>query len=288
MASVAAGAAIGVLIVGRGRAGRARARSLERHPRARLLGSLGGRDLDLEAALHDPAVEAVILCTPNLLHAGAVRGVLERDRHVAVEYPLARGAGEARALFALARERGRILHVGHVELLSDSQRVQRGRIPALGRPRGGQLHFRGGLAGWQADPSLAGSEALRALARIHRLLDLFGPARVESAELRAREPLGYRLEVELRFEYGGFTRLVEERRPGLARRLAWKIECETGALDDPGALGAGDVFHQDGGAFLGRILDGRPAEPDEARLLAALARVEEIEALLRAGASPER
>lgn len=289
---MATSAPLGILVVGRGRAGRARERALEHQPRARLLGSVGGR----EEALDDPDLDAVIFCTPNALHADAARRALERGLHVAVEYPLARSAGEARALFSLARASGKVLHVGHIELLSDSQRVQRGRTLALGRPRGGRLHFRGDLSGWQADPCLAGSEPLRALARLHRLLDLFGPARIEMATLRAslRTPLppadgaGYRLEVDLRFEYGGFTRLIEERRPGLARRLEWKVECKTALLDDPGTRGSGDVFRQDTEAFIARVLDGRPAEPAEARLLAGLARVEEIEALLEESPSEAR
>lgn len=271
---------LGIAVVGPGRAGRARLRALAEHPRARTVAEVGREgEPAFEAVLADPAVDAVIVCTPNLLHAGMARAALDAGKHVAVEFPLAASAAEARALLDRARARGRVLHAEHIELLSPAQRVQRARAAPLGRPVGGALRFTGGAGGWIGDPALAGSPALRALARLHRLLDLFGPARATAATLSDSGADGYRLEVALEFAAGGATRLVESRAPGLARRTEWAIECERGVLDDPPPAPPGDLFRQDLDWFLDRIGHGRGPYVSDDRVLAALERVGEIEAL---------
>ena len=59
--------------------------------------------------------EAVVVATPTSTHAALATFFLERGVDVLVEKPIATGSGEAEALVALARARGRILAVGHVE-----------------------------------------------------------------------------------------------------------------------------------------------------------------------------
>jgi hypothetical protein len=269
---------LSIAVVGSGRAGRARIRALEDHPRARLARVVSPRASgaeSLESALSDAEIDALILCTPNLLHAREARAGLDAGKHVLVEFPLAASAGEARALFEQARERQRVLHVEHVELLSASQRVQRGRIAALGRPEGGELAFDAGLEGWIGDSDLAGSEALRALARLHRLVDLFGEAEVGAVQLERGE--GYRLCVELSFREGGSTRLIEERRPGRSRAVFWNVRCRNGLLDDPGAGPPGPVFREDLDVFVSRVRLGASSYVSEERLLHLLELVSEIE-----------
>jgi predicted dehydrogenase len=61
--------------------------------------------VSLEAALADPAVAAVIVCTPNLLHAETTRAALAAGKHVAVEFPLAASAAKARLLADAPRAR---------------------------------------------------------------------------------------------------------------------------------------------------------------------------------------
>jgi biliverdin reductase len=231
--------------------------------------------------LGDPSIDAVAVCTPNLLHAAAARRALEAEKHVAVEYPLARSAEEARELFDLARRRRRVLHVEHIELLSPSQDEQRRRASELGRLVSGTVSFRAGGQGWILDPALAGSPGLRALARLHRLVDLFGEARVRSATLEDRGRRGYRLEVTLEFPAGGTATLVEERAPGLSRSLEWDLLCEKGRLEDPPPLSAGPLFLRDLEHFVRRIReDATPYVPED-RVLHGLDLVESIERLLR-------
>lgn len=271
-----------VAVVGLGRAGRARVRALDGHPRAELVcvarREPGPGERHLFELVEGPDVDAVIVCTPNLLHAETARACLEARKHVAVEFPLAERASIARELFALARGAERVLHVEHIELLSPSQRTQRERAAALGRPQGGTLAFSADSAGWIGDADLAGTPALRAEARLHRLVDLFGAAEVVAARLD-RGAAGYRLELSLAFRDGGAVRLVEERAPGLARRARWAIDCERGPLGDPPPEPPGELFRADLDWFLDRVERGGPSYVADERVLHVLDLVERADAL---------
>jgi biliverdin reductase len=268
-----------IAVVGLGRAGGARVRAAESLEGVEVGATVtrdGGPSLD--DVLRDPSIDAVFVCTPNLLHAEVARRALEAGKHAVVEYPLASGPSEARGLFELAEERERLLHVEHIELLSPSQEGQRRRAAELGPLVSGTLRFRAAGEGWIADPSLAGSPALRALARLHRLVDLFGEAEVESASLADEGARGYRLEAALTFRGGGHVRLVEERGPDLDRALDWDLELERGRLDSPPPGPAGRLFERDLACFVDRL--GRRAEPyvSNERVVHVLGLVEAIEA----------
>ena len=81
------------------------------------LSALGGdeeRTTSLRRVLEDPLIDAVCVATPAVTHARTARAALEADKHVLVEKPLAICSREARGLAELARERGKILMVGHL------------------------------------------------------------------------------------------------------------------------------------------------------------------------------
>ncbi|HYJ21166.1 MAG TPA: Gfo/Idh/MocA family oxidoreductase [Solirubrobacterales bacterium] len=75
---------------------------------------------DFEEALHNPLVDAVAIATPPHTHYALVRKALEAGKHVLVEKPLARTAGEAAELIELADEVGKVLMPGHTFLYSPS------------------------------------------------------------------------------------------------------------------------------------------------------------------------
>ncbi|HEY6085572.1 MAG TPA: Gfo/Idh/MocA family oxidoreductase, partial [Nitrospira sp.] len=64
--------------------------------------------------LHDPAIKAVAIATPAESHAHAVREALLAGKDVFVEKPLCLSIDEGKKLVALAKERDRILMVGHL------------------------------------------------------------------------------------------------------------------------------------------------------------------------------
>lgn len=73
---------------------------------------------DLDAALDDNRVEAVVIAAPARLHAELAERCLNAGRHVMVEKPLATDPIAARAIVTLADEVHRIAMVGHTFLYS--------------------------------------------------------------------------------------------------------------------------------------------------------------------------
>lgn len=67
---------------------------------------------DLAAALQDAAVTAVVLCTPNALHAEQAIAALDAGRHVLVEKPMAENTADAERMAAAARRAQRVLAIG--------------------------------------------------------------------------------------------------------------------------------------------------------------------------------
>ncbi|MBW2092797.1 MAG: Gfo/Idh/MocA family oxidoreductase, partial [Deltaproteobacteria bacterium] len=70
--------------------------------------------LNLVEILNNPGINAVAIATPAETHAGLVRECLLADKDVYVEKPLCLAEDEGEELNRLARERNRILMVGHL------------------------------------------------------------------------------------------------------------------------------------------------------------------------------
>jgi predicted dehydrogenase len=68
---------------------------------------------DLDAALGDKAVQAVILCTPHSLHAAQIVRAAKAKKHVFCEKPLCLKRVDAEQAISLCRENGVVLGVGH-------------------------------------------------------------------------------------------------------------------------------------------------------------------------------
>ena len=64
--------------------------------------SISQANADWHAVLDDPDIDAVHICTPNVLHYSMAKAALEAGKHVLCEKPLTMTAAEARELAALA------------------------------------------------------------------------------------------------------------------------------------------------------------------------------------------
>jgi len=69
---------------------------------------------DLGQLLADPTLDAIALATPVPTHAELAVRVLEAGKHCFVEKPLAQSVADAERAVAAARERARVLMVGHL------------------------------------------------------------------------------------------------------------------------------------------------------------------------------
>ena len=69
---------------------------------------------DSEDIFNDPSIEGVVLATPAITHYSLVKKALLCRKHVFVEKPLALNVADGEELVSLAKERKRILLVGHI------------------------------------------------------------------------------------------------------------------------------------------------------------------------------
>jgi predicted dehydrogenase len=118
---------LNVAIAGLGWWGKAIAGALKDSPKIRLVKAIDpipaasewaktqGLDFttDYDAALADPKVGGVVLCTPHSLHAEQVKAAARAKKHIFCEKPLALTRGDAVAEVEACEANGVVLAVGH-------------------------------------------------------------------------------------------------------------------------------------------------------------------------------
>jgi len=116
---------------------------------------------------HGAAFDAVLIATPNDLHAPLVEAAALAGKHVHVEKPLALTSAAAAAAIAACRSAGVRLMVGHSLRFLPANRVVRASLDAgeLGRPGLLRIHrwappFPGGWDTWKIDPARNGGLAV--------------------------------------------------------------------------------------------------------------------------------
>ncbi|HIZ37984.1 MAG TPA: Gfo/Idh/MocA family oxidoreductase [Candidatus Ruania gallistercoris] len=121
----------------------------------------------VEELLADDAVEAVIVCTPNMTHEQLGLQVLRAGKHLLMEKPLALTSEGARTVADEAASHGLALAVGHSHRFTDQSLAIREIIDAgeIGTPRFVRVVMNGGWIwpGWQSwvlDPEQSGGHSL--------------------------------------------------------------------------------------------------------------------------------
>lgn len=121
--------------------------------------------LSVEDLLADGGVDALVVCTPNYLHAPQTIAALESGVHVMVEKPMAMNAAEAEAMVAASQRSGALLMVAHCWRFDPEVRwlrgqVEAGRLGRIVRTKGYGVHVNWGPAGWFTQKQFAGGGAL--------------------------------------------------------------------------------------------------------------------------------
>jgi predicted dehydrogenase len=81
---------------------------------------------DSKPIFADPSIDAVVITTPTSTHYALAKAALEAGKHVLVEKPLTNNVAQGEELVELARNRGRVLLVGHVFVYNAAvQRVKK-------------------------------------------------------------------------------------------------------------------------------------------------------------------
>jgi predicted dehydrogenase len=120
---------------------------------------------DWRALCDDPAINAVVVATPNVLHAEQSIAALAAGKHVLVEKPMAMTTAEGEAMLRAARAAGRCLAVGHMwrfrdEVIALRDRIAVGDLGRVVRTHGYGVHALWGPSGWFTERALAGGGAL--------------------------------------------------------------------------------------------------------------------------------
>ncbi len=113
----------------------------------------------------DGGVDAVVVGTPNALHAPQAIALLDAGKHVLIEKPMATTVAEAEAMLRAARRSGHALMVAHcwrfhTDVIRLRDRIRSGELGEPVRTRGYGVHAGWGPSGWFVDPALSGGGAL--------------------------------------------------------------------------------------------------------------------------------
>lgn len=192
------------------------ARAALEHPRAELVAAANWREpslrrlagrhgiprvtTDWRALAADAEVDAVVVATPNALHAPQAIAFLEAGKHVLVEKPMAPTVAEADAMVAAARGSGAFLMVAHCwrfhpDVQALRARVEAGDLGEIVKTRGYGAHARWGPSGWFTDPVLAGGGAL---------LDM-GVHAIDTARYLLGDPEPVRVSAAVGTRYGDYA-----------------------------------------------------------------------------------
>lgn len=175
----------------------------------------GVRGASIDAVLADPAIELVVVATPNDSHASFARQALLAGKHVVVDKPFVLRAADAEDLIALARKQDRCLSVFHnrrwdADFLTAQQVMAEGRLGAISYAEFHFDRYRPQLKPrWREQPG-EGAGVLYDLGPhlIDQACCLFGLPRAVTADVLAQRP-GAQVDdyFHLLLDYGG-TRVV--------------------------------------------------------------------------------
>lgn len=151
---------------------------------------------DFAAVLADPAVEAIVLATPHLMHVGQIGAAAKAGKHVLVEKPLTTTLADAIVALEAARSGSIVLAIGHNRRLLSQVDMLRQTIASgeLGRLLHVEAHFSTGEAlrlppgHWRtsADQCPGGAMTVLGVHVIDWLHHLFGTVATVSAHFAHR------------------------------------------------------------------------------------------------------
>ena len=117
----------------------------------------------VEALLKDGKVDALIVSTPNYLHAPQTIAALRAGVHVMVEKPMAMNALEAEEMCEVAEKSGALLMVAHCWRFDPEVlwlKEQSTKLGKIIRTKGIGVHTHWGPSGWFTQEAFAGGGAL--------------------------------------------------------------------------------------------------------------------------------
>ena len=87
---------------------------------------------DWQALVQRDNLDGVVICTHNDTHAEIALAALRCDKHIFMEYPLARSINAGEAVVEVAQSNQRVLRINHSETVSNSHRAIKQKVQELG------------------------------------------------------------------------------------------------------------------------------------------------------------
>jgi len=167
------------------------------------------------ALLDDPAIDAVVLTTPHMLHEEQVIAAARAGKHVFCEKPLGLSAASATRSVAACRKAGVVLGIGHERRFEPGMQRLKAMLEAgdLGTVMHAEAAFSHDkliglpIGGWRTSKELSPGAGMTGMG-IHLtdlLLWLFGPVQSVQAQVRDRTlgwPTGDMVVAQLGFQAG--------------------------------------------------------------------------------------
>lgn len=88
---------------------------------------------DWQALVQRDNTDGVVICTHNDTHAEIALAALSCDKHIFMEYPLARSIDAGEAVVKIAQSKQRVLRINHSETVSNLHRAIKQKVQALGK-----------------------------------------------------------------------------------------------------------------------------------------------------------
>jgi len=171
---------------------------------------------DMDEALNDPAIEAVVLATPHSLHREQIARVVAAGKHVFFEKPLDLSRAGAEASVALCKKAGLVLGMGHerrfeppiAEILETAESGKLGRLLQIEANFSHDKFLGLDPSNWRlkADQAPAGGMTATGIHLTDLSVKLMGPAkdvRVICENLASGIPQGDTMSAHIRFAGGG-------------------------------------------------------------------------------------
>ena len=277
------------------------ARAVNAHPRARLVAAANWRQpsLDAFAERHaiprtttdwtalasDPEVDAIVVGTPNALHAPQAIAGLTAGKHVLVEKPMAISTAEAAAMNEAAAASPGSLMVAHCwrfhpDVVALRDRVAAGELGQVVKTRGYGVHVHWGPSGWFVRRDLAGGGALADM----------GVHAIDTARFLIGDPQPLRVAAEIGTRYGeyevdddGILLVAWSNRVNSIIECGWWQPFAGGLEADTEVYGTGgygrvwahteppdesyehcpqSMYSAQMAEFVDAVLEGRPPQPD--------------------------
>lgn len=124
-------------------------------------------------------IDLVVISNISQAHGAIAKAALTNDKHVVVEYPLALDLATAEEVLQLARQKQKLLHVEHIELLGGWHQITQqywSTIAPVFYARYSTINpSSSNLGKWSYSRQLFGFPLSGALSRINRLVYFMGP-----------------------------------------------------------------------------------------------------------------